>query len=143
MTDGQLEVSIVDTAGRKRFALDMTNRAYTEAAVADMADALSLAPGYPMSSHDYVGRETVNGIAAEKWKMSGTLRRRVAHPIAGFLWLAQGNIPVKMQIDIRPPQAEKDAEWVRIIVEVRKLTLGPVDAKLLAPPADFRREAAR
>ncbi len=136
---GDLSVVIIDVAAKKRFDFNLTTKTYYEGTVEYPSESLALVPKIVIEAYDFAGRETVNGIAAEKWKLSGGMpASRTVLTAKGYLWIAQGNIPVKMEVEIGSPEPDKEPVRVRLVVETRKLTVGPVDPTLFALPADYK-----
>jgi hypothetical protein len=76
------------------------------------------------------GAETVNGFAAEKWEMSGTLPG--GFPVKGFVWLTRENIKVRSDLVM-----QAGGQQFRTIEEVVKLSIGPIDPALFRVPADY------
>jgi hypothetical protein len=75
-----------------------------------------------------VGGDTVEGIAATKYKM--IMKDGSA---GGFLWLTSEGITVKMDM------LSKDGhDKNRTTVTLKNLVIGPQDAALFDPPADYK-----
>ncbi len=83
-----------------------------------------------------LGAETVNGIAADKWEMSGPLPG--GFTVKGFVWLTRDNIKIKSDLTMQSGNMQ-----VRSIDEVTKLTVGPLDPAIFAIPADYEDAAKK
>lgn len=77
------------------------------------------------------GDESVAGIAATKWTVSG--KGTDGRTFKGFIWTTKENIQVKMD-----GEAEEDGKKVKVASELKNLKIGPVDAKVFEIPKDYK-----
>lgn len=77
------------------------------------------------------GDETVAGVAATKWSVSG--KGADSRGFKGFVWTTKENIQVKME-----GEAEEDGKTTKVVSALRNLKVGPVDAKVFEIPKDYK-----
>jgi hypothetical protein len=77
------------------------------------------------------GEETVAGVAATKWTVSG--KGADGRAFKGFIWTTKENIQVKMD-----GEAEEEGKKLKVTSELKNLKIGPVDAKVFEIPKDFK-----
>jgi hypothetical protein len=77
------------------------------------------------------GDETIGGIAATKWNVSG--KGTDGRVFKGFVWTTKENIQVKMD-----GEAEEEGKKVKVTSELKNLKIGPVDAKVFEIPQGFK-----
>jgi hypothetical protein len=77
------------------------------------------------------GEESVAGVAATKWNVSG--KGADGRAFKGFIWTTKENIQVKMD-----GEAEEEGKKVKVTSELKNLKIGPVDAKVFDIPKDFK-----
>jgi len=126
---GVPEVAILDiSAGRGYFVVPMLksyvdfpiDRAMRELSSPDVA-------GAP------VGREMVNGVATTKYRVAH--RADDGTRIDGFVWLAEGGVPMRGNGTVAVPDGKKTPfGW-----ELSELRLGPQPRSLFQPPDGFYR----
>lgn len=77
------------------------------------------------------GDETIAGVAATKWTVSG--KGTDGRAFKGFIWTTKENIQVKMD-----GEAEEEGKKVKVTSEIKNLKVGPVDARVFDIPKDYK-----
>lgn len=77
-----------------------------------------------------LGRETVNGIPATKYRVATDDGAKTR--MRGHMWVSDHGIPVRTDLETGGD---------RILMELRNLVVGPQPAALFEPPADYQRHA--
>lgn len=127
---GQQSIMIMRGDRNVMWTIMPAQRMYMEFSL-DSAQAQAMeipdAEGWRLES---VGRETVNGIPATKYRAIAPEQDGKA--MRGYMWITADGIPVRMDL-----ADGKD----RVLMELRDLAVGPQPAALFEPPAGYQRLA--
>jgi len=126
---GQTMSVIMDRPAKKMWVVMAKQKMFQEEALPE-GDASN-----PISSGTWevtkAGDETVAGVAATKWSVSG--KGTDGRTFKGSIWTTKENIQVKME-----GESDDEGKKIKVVSELKNLKIGPVDAKVFEIPKDYK-----
>jgi len=126
---GQTMAVIMDKTTKKMTVLIPKQKLFQEEALPDGESTNPIATGTWEVAK--AGDETVAGVAATKWNVSG--KGADGRSFKGFIWTSKENIQVKMD-----GESEDEGKKLKVMSELKNLKIGAVDAKVFEIPKDYK-----
>jgi len=120
---------IMDRPAKKMTVLVVKSKLYQQEALPEGESSNPIASGTWEVAK--ASDETVAGVAATKWTVSG--KGADGRAFKGAIWTTKENIQVKME-----GEAEEEGKKIKVTSELKNLKIGPVDAKVFEIPKDYK-----